>query len=83
MKIGLVSPYDYAYPGGVMAHIFHLSQHLIKAGHEIKIIAPLSSPPAILDKGFIRLGRSVPYPPAAPRLAYPYRYGWNRVSSAS
>ncbi|MDA0988927.1 MAG: glycosyltransferase family 4 protein [Chloroflexi bacterium] len=62
MKIGLVSPYDYAYPGGVMAHIFHLSQHLIKAGHEIKVIAPLSSPPAILDKGFIRLGRSVPVP---------------------
>ncbi len=62
MKIGLVSPYDYAYPGGVMAHIFHLSQHLIAAGHEIKIIAPLTSPPAILDKGFIRLGRSVPVP---------------------
>ena len=62
MKIGLVSPYDYAYPGGVMAHIFHLSQHLIASGHEIKIIAPLTSPPAILDKGFIRLGRSVPVP---------------------
>ena len=62
MKIGLVSPYDYAYPGGVMAHIYHLGQHLIKAGHEIKVIAPLSSPPAILDKGFIRLGRSVPVP---------------------
>ncbi len=62
MKIGLVSPYDYAYPGGVMAHIFHLSRHLIDAGHEIKIIAPLTSPPAILDKGFIRLGRSVPVP---------------------
>jgi phosphatidylinositol alpha-mannosyltransferase len=62
MKIGLVSPYDYAYPGGVMAHIFHLGQHLIKLGHEIKVIAPLSSPPAILDKGFIRLGRSVPVP---------------------
>ena len=62
MKIGLVSPYDYAYPGGVMAHIFHLGQHLIKAGHEIRVIAPLSSPPRILDKGFIRLGRSVPVP---------------------
>ncbi|MDE2860359.1 MAG: glycosyltransferase family 4 protein [Chloroflexota bacterium] len=62
MKIGLVSPYDYAYPGGVMAHIFHLSQHLVAAGHEIKIIAPLTSPPAILDKGFIRLGRSFSVP---------------------
>ena len=64
MKIGLVSPYDYAYPGGVMAHIFHLSRHLIAAGHEIKIIAPLTSPPAILDKGFIRLGRSFAVPTA-------------------
>ncbi len=62
MKIGLVSPYDYAYPGGVMAHIFHLSRHLVAAGHEIKIIAPLTSPPDILDKGFIRLGRSFSVP---------------------
>ncbi len=62
MKIGLVSPYDYAYPGGVMAHIYHLGQQFIKAGHEIKIIAPLSSPPDVLDRGFIRLGRSVPVP---------------------
>jgi len=63
MKIGLVSPYDYAYPGGVMAHIFHLGQNLTKAGHEIKVIAPLSGPPpSIMDKGFIRLGRSVPVP---------------------
>ncbi|MFH1560383.1 MAG: glycosyltransferase family 4 protein [Chloroflexota bacterium] len=62
MKIGLVSPYDYAYPGGVMAHIFHLGQHLTKAGHEIKVIAPLSGPPNTLDKNFIRLGRSVPVP---------------------
>lgn len=62
MKIGLVSPYDYAYPGGVMAHIFHLGQHLVKRGHEIKVIAPLSSPPDRLDASFIRLGRSIPVP---------------------
>jgi phosphatidylinositol alpha-mannosyltransferase len=62
MKIGLVSPYDYAYPGGVMAHIFHLGKHLIQAGHQIKVIAPLSSPPSVLDKDFIRIGRSVPVP---------------------
>ena len=45
-----------------MAHIYHLGQQFIKAGHEIKIIAPLSSPPDVLDRGFIRLGRSVPVP---------------------
>ena len=62
MKIGLVSPYDYAYPGGVMAHITHLSKHLISSGHEVKIIAPLSGPPNADQGDFIRLGRSVPVP---------------------
>ena len=62
MKIALVSPYDYAYPGGVMAHISHLSQHLIKAGHEVKVIAPLSGPPPITDKELIPMGRSFPVP---------------------
>ena len=62
MKIALVSPYDYAYPGGVMAHISHLGQHLMKAGHDLKVIAPLSGTPSVLDKEFIRLGRSVPVP---------------------
>jgi len=45
-----------------MAHIFHLGQNLVKAGHEIKVIAPQSSPPDRLDASFIRLGRSVPVP---------------------
>ena len=62
MKIALVSPYDYAYPGGVMVHISHLAQHLIKAGHHVNVIAPLSGTPSILDKELIRLGRSVPVP---------------------
>ncbi|SVD39099.1 uncharacterized protein METZ01_LOCUS391953, partial [marine metagenome] len=62
MKIALVSPYDYAYPGGVMAHISHLGQHLVKAGHEIKVIAPLSGPPPTTDKELIPMGRSFPVP---------------------
>ena len=62
MKIALVSPYDYAYPGGVMAHITHLGQHLMKAGHHVNVIAPLSGTPSVLDTELIRLGRSVPVP---------------------
>jgi len=62
MKIALVSPYDYAYPGGVMDHISNLGQHLVKAGHEIKVIAPLSGPPPTTDKELIPMGRSFPVP---------------------
>lgn len=42
MKIGLVSPYDYPYPGGVTEHISHLSAEFKRLGHEVHIIAPQS-----------------------------------------
>lgn len=43
MKIALVSPYDYPYPGGVTEHISHLSTEFKRRGHEVHIIAPQSS----------------------------------------
>ena len=43
MKIALVSPYDFAYPGGVVVHIRHLYEQFTKMGHKVKIIAPCSS----------------------------------------
>ena len=62
MKIGLVSPYDYGYPGGVIAHISDLSHGLVKAGHQVKIIAPMFDPNPDIEETFIRLGRSFPIP---------------------
>jgi phosphatidylinositol alpha-mannosyltransferase len=42
MKIALVSPYDYPYPGGVTEHITHLDEEFRRLGHEVKIIAASS-----------------------------------------
>jgi phosphatidylinositol alpha-mannosyltransferase len=62
MKIALVSPYDFAYPGGVVNHISALEQYFTKMGHEVKIIAPASK--AVPDFGdrFIPIGKPRPIP---------------------
>jgi len=62
MKIALVSPYDFAYPGGVVNHISSLEHHFTRMGHEVKIIAPASRVlPAFGDR-FIPIGRPRPIP---------------------
>jgi phosphatidylinositol alpha-mannosyltransferase len=61
MKIALVSPYDYAYPGGVNNHIASLDEHFTRMGHEVKIIAPSSRPKnAGQDANAIVIGKPVP-----------------------
>ncbi|OGO05750.1 MAG: hypothetical protein A2Y60_01065 [Chloroflexi bacterium RBG_13_54_9] len=49
MKIALVSPYDYVYPGGVTEHISRLEQSFTRMGHCVKIIAPASLPQESFD----------------------------------
>ncbi len=62
MKIALVSPYDFAYPGGVINHISCLQQQFTRLGHDAKIIAPASQAMYTLGDRFIRIGtpRSIP-----------------------
>ncbi len=62
MKIALVSPYDFAYPGGVCNHISCLEQEFTRLGHEVKIIAPASKFVPALGNRLIPIGkpRSVP-----------------------
>lgn len=60
MKIALVSPYDHSYPGGVAVHISNLRACLGRMGHQVKILAPCSSPPQ--DPGVIPVGRPIPVP---------------------
>lgn len=59
MKIALVSPYDYAYPGGVNNHIASLEEHFTWMGHEVKIIAPSSRPEKASGSAII-IGKPVP-----------------------
>lgn len=63
LKIALVSPYDYAHPGGVVNHISHLYRQLTAMGHETKIITPCSDKGAFRGNGdMISLGTPFPVP---------------------
>lgn len=62
MKIALVSPYDYPYPGGVTEHVQHLERMFSERGHEVKIIAPSSTEKDQLDENVYKVGGIVPLP---------------------
>ena len=62
MKIALVSPYDFAYPGGVVAHISHLGRELEHMGHTVKILAPATTPSKLGLDNLIAVGRPFPIP---------------------
>jgi phosphatidylinositol alpha-mannosyltransferase len=44
MRIALVSPYSWTYPGGVTRHIDALAQQFIAAGHHVRVLAPYDPP---------------------------------------
>jgi len=65
MKIALVSPYDYPYPGGVVKHIYYLDREFRRLGHDVRIIAACSEdlgdvPPQVIKVS----GSIVPIPSA-------------------
>ena len=63
MRIALVSPYDFAFPGGVTSHIAHLDESFRAAGHEVAIIAPCSLSAEQMARPNLEIvGRPVPIP---------------------
>ncbi|MFH1485999.1 MAG: glycosyltransferase family 4 protein [Chloroflexota bacterium] len=63
MKIALVSPYDFAYPGGVTEHVTQLDKQLTRMGHDVRIIAPSSVPADRLGRrNLMVVGRPFPVP---------------------
>jgi len=62
MKIALVSPYDFAYPGGVVNHITALERQFTRMGHDVKVIAPASKVVPDFGDRFIPIGKPRPIP---------------------
>jgi phosphatidylinositol alpha-mannosyltransferase len=76
VRIALVSPYSWTYPGGVTRHIEALASELSASGHEARILAPFDPDDALsrrLHRGaqpqrrsipeeFVSLGRTVGVP---------------------
>ncbi|HET7420237.1 MAG TPA: glycosyltransferase family 4 protein [Candidatus Dormibacteraeota bacterium] len=63
MKVGLVSPYDFASPGGVNDHVRHLAVRLQQLGHESRIFAPSSRADVNFDRArFYRIGTPIAIP---------------------
>jgi phosphatidyl-myo-inositol alpha-mannosyltransferase len=76
VRIALVSPYSWTYPGGVTRHIEALAHELRAAGHEARVLAPFdpddalarrmhrgARPQSLAPPGcFVALGRSTGFP---------------------
>src|SRR3954469_2209014 len=63
MRVALVSPYSWTYPGGVTRHIEALGTELLRAGHDVRVLAPFDPDrrrTAVLHRGARPQARSVP-----------------------
>jgi phosphatidylinositol alpha-mannosyltransferase len=72
MRIALVSPYDYPFPGGVTEHIAALAAGLERRGHDVRVLSPSSGRGERLTGDHVyRLGSVV---------RVPYHGSWARIT---
>ena len=62
MRIAIVTPYSWSYPGGVNGHVDALAAELIERGHELRVLAP-ADPPGRITRA---LHRGAPEPAELP-----------------
>jgi phosphatidyl-myo-inositol alpha-mannosyltransferase len=76
VRIALVSPYSWTYPGGVTRHIEALSRELAGTGHDVRILAPFDPDDALsrrlhrgarpqplaMPENLVSLGRTIGVP---------------------
>jgi phosphatidylinositol alpha-mannosyltransferase len=63
MRVALVSPYSWTYPGGVTRHIEALAGQLVRTGHDVRVLAPFDPDvrrTAILHRGARPQARPIP-----------------------
>ncbi len=72
MRVGLVCPYGLDVPGGVQNHVRDLAVHLLHAGHEVSVVAPVDDPGTLLPDFVVPVGGTVavPYNGSVARLAF-------------
>jgi phosphatidylinositol alpha-mannosyltransferase len=73
MKIALVTPYDYPYPGGVTEHIMHLDREFRARGHDTRIIAASTEDRDDLESNVIKVSGAItpfPYSGSTARITY-------------
>ncbi|MBE2318174.1 flippase-like domain-containing protein [Solirubrobacter sp. CPCC 204708] len=76
MRVALVSPYSWTYPGGVTRHIEALRAELDRAGHDVRVFAPFDPDrrlTAALHRGARPQDREVPewLTPLGPTIGWP------------
>jgi phosphatidylinositol alpha-mannosyltransferase len=76
MRVALVSPYSWTYPGGVTRHIEALRTELDRAGHDVTVFAPFDPDrraTALLHRGARPQARSAPewLVPLGPTIGWP------------
>src|SRR4051794_41709141 len=76
MRVALVSPYSWTYPGGVTRHIEALRAELDRAGHDVTVLAPFDANrrrTALLHRGAWPQDRAAPewLVPLGPTIGWP------------
>src|SRR5829696_8515019 len=76
MRVALVSPYSWTYPGGVTRHIEALATELLAAGHDVRVLAPFDPDvrrTAVLHRGARPQVRPMPdwLVPLGPTIGWP------------
>src|SRR3954453_9601289 len=67
MRIALVSPYSWTFPGGVTRHIDSLARELLAAGHHVRVLSPVDPD----DRTTRVLHRRAPSPEPLPDFVVP------------
>ena len=67
MRIALVSPYSWTFPGGVNRHIDALARELLAEGHDVRVLAPVDPD----DRLTRALHRRAPEPTRCPDYVRP------------